>query len=84
MDVNKQAWPSGVPMTDDPVIIKIDSNNVSVPAKGVGNMFHRWLAWLPVSRREIAYKLMEKGYSCYGTYKYVMGSKEKPIFREGV
>ena len=84
MDVNKQAWPQGKPMTRQPLTIVVDGYLVNIPAQGPGNMFHRWLAWLPPELRESAYKLMNGGCNCHETFYFVQGKGGKPSLRDGV
>ena len=83
LDVNKQAWPQGIPMTRLAVLIDVDGQTVRIPAQGTGSMFHSWLAWLPPEKRAAGYKLMNAGLDCYGTYQYLMGKGKRPMMRRG-
>ena len=70
-DVNRQAWPLGIPMTDQPIVLIIDGQQIKIPATGDGNRFHRWLAWLEPEQRPAAYQQMEGGVNPEQVYKTI-------------
>ena len=69
IDVNRQAWPQGMPMTNQPIMLTVNGQHIEIPATGDGNRFYRWLAWLAPEQRSAAYQRMEAGVDPGDVYK---------------
>lgn len=69
IDVNRQAWPQGIPMAISPLIFTVAGQQVEIPASGDGNRFYRWLAWLEPEQRPAAYQRMDAGIDPGEVYK---------------